>query len=96
MNEPVTEEMVTNAVEGVGAAEQVHANRIRVRTAPDDVREAIRRVQQVLLCDRLISISTVDTSTAIELTLPPDRAAPHDRYRHRRAAPRGAGDRDRF
>lgn len=67
MTEPVTEEMVANAVEGVGTSERVHANRIRVRTAPDDVREAIRRVQQVLLCDRLISISTVDTTTSIEL-----------------------------
>ncbi len=67
MNEPVTLEMVANAVEGVGEAEQVRANRIRVRTARDDVREAIRRVQRVLPCDRLISISTVDTTTAIEL-----------------------------
>jgi NADH-quinone oxidoreductase subunit C len=67
MNEPVTEEMVARAVEGVGTAGQVRANRIRVRTTSGDLREAIRRVQRVLPCDRLISISTVDTAATIEL-----------------------------
>lgn len=67
MNEPVTLEMVTSAVEGAGGAERVRANRIKVRTTRDDLRETIRRVQQVLPCDRLISISTVDTGSAIEL-----------------------------
>jgi NADH-quinone oxidoreductase subunit C len=67
MTEPVTLEMVASALEGVGGAEQVRPNRVRVRTIRDDLREAIRRVQQVLPCDRLISISTVDTGSAIEL-----------------------------
>jgi NADH-quinone oxidoreductase subunit C len=67
MTEPVTLEMVAGAVEGVGGAERVRANRIRVRTTSDNVREAIQRVNRVLPCDRLISISTVDTADAIEL-----------------------------
>lgn len=67
MNEPVTQETVARAVEGIGTAEQIRTNRIRVRAPPGEIREAIRRVQRMLVCDRLITISTVDTTTSIEL-----------------------------
>lgn len=67
MTEYVTLDAVARAVEGLGEAEQVRTNRIRVRTTTARLRETLRRVQQVLPCDRLISISTVDTGAAIEL-----------------------------
>ncbi|NLX50248.1 MAG: NADH-quinone oxidoreductase subunit C [Methanospirillum sp.] len=68
MIEPLTLDGVANAVAGVaGAVDKASTNRIRVRTTREGLRDVIRRVQWLLPCDRLVSISTVDTTESIEL-----------------------------
>jgi NADH-quinone oxidoreductase subunit C len=67
MNRPVTTEMITDRMKEFGTVEQVRKNRIRVKTVPDKLTDAITTIQAVLGFDRLISISTVDNGETFEL-----------------------------
>jgi len=67
MIHPVTTETITERVKEFGTVEQVRKNRIRVKTVPGKLHDAITTVQAVLGFDRLITISTLDNSETFEL-----------------------------
>ena len=67
MTRPVTLETITEKMKEFGTVEQVRKNRIRVKTVPDKLHDAITNSQAVLGFDRLITISTVDHGEAFEL-----------------------------
>ena len=67
MNQPVTVETICERMHEFGTAEQVRRNRVRVRTAPGKIRDAIRTAQGLLGYDRLITISTVDNGETFGL-----------------------------
>jgi NADH-quinone oxidoreductase subunit C len=60
-------EAVKNAMERFGTVEQVRHNRIKVKTVPEKVREALFHAQALLSCDRLIQISALDNGQSFEL-----------------------------
>jgi membrane-bound hydrogenase subunit beta len=64
---PVTTDAITERMKEFGTVEQVRKNRIRVKTVPDKLRDAITTGQAVLGFDRLITISTLDNSENFEL-----------------------------
>jgi len=64
---PVTTDMITEKMKEFGTVEQVRKNRIRVKTVPDRLHDAITISQAVLGFDRLITISTIDNSGTFEL-----------------------------
>ena len=55
------------ALERFGPVEQVRYNRIKVKTAPEKVRDALFRAQALLSCDHLIQISALDNGQNFEL-----------------------------
>ena len=59
--------IITERLQEFGTAEQVRSNRVRLKTTPDRVRDAITLSQVMLGCDRLITISTLDRGTTFEL-----------------------------
>ena len=67
MIHPVTTETIIERVKEFGTVEQVRKNRIRVKTVPGKLHDAITTVQAVLGFDRLITISTLDNSETFEL-----------------------------
>lgn len=67
MTPPVTIETIPERMREFGTAEQVRKNRVRIKTVPDKLHDAIRAVQAILGCDRLITISTVDNGEMFEL-----------------------------
>ena len=67
MIHPVTTETISERVKEFGTVEQVRKNRIRVKTVPDKLHDAITTVQAVLGFDRLITISTLDNGETFEL-----------------------------
>jgi NADH:ubiquinone oxidoreductase subunit C len=67
MTRPVTPDMITERMKEFGTVEQVRKNRIRVRTVPDKVHDAITTSQAMLGFDRLITISTADNGETLEL-----------------------------
>jgi membrane-bound hydrogenase subunit beta len=67
MIHPVTPETITERMKEFGTVEQVRKNRIRVKTVPDKLHDAITTVQAVLGFDRLITISTMDNGGTFEL-----------------------------
>jgi len=67
MIRPVTLDTITEKMKEFGSVEQVRKNRIRVKTVPDKLHDAITTSQAVLGCDRLITISTVDNGETFEL-----------------------------
>jgi NADH:ubiquinone oxidoreductase subunit C len=76
MIHPVAPETMIERVKEFGVAEQVRKNRIRVKTVPGKLHDAITTVQAVLGFDRLITISTVDHGQTFELLyhlIGPDR-----------------------
>jgi NADH:ubiquinone oxidoreductase subunit C len=64
---PVTPETITERMKEFGTVEQVRKNRIRVKTVPGRVHDAITTGQAMLGFDRLITISTVDNGGTFEL-----------------------------
>jgi len=50
-----------------GTVEQVRKNRIRIKTVPERIHDAITTSQAMLGFDRLITISTVDNGETLEL-----------------------------
>jgi membrane-bound hydrogenase subunit beta len=64
---PVTLESVTERMKEFGTVEQVRKNRIRIKTVPDKLHDAITISQAVLGFDRLITISTIDNGETFEL-----------------------------
>jgi NADH-quinone oxidoreductase subunit C len=67
MTPPVTLETITERMKEFGTVGQVRKNRIRVKTVPDRLHDAIKTLQAVLLFDRIITISTVDNGETLEL-----------------------------
>jgi len=67
MIDPLTLDFVREKIQDIGTAEQVRSNRIRITTTPGHLREAIRSVQDLLFCDRLLTISAADNSKTLEL-----------------------------
>jgi hypothetical protein len=64
---PVTLESITERMKEFGTVEQVRKNRIRIKTVPDKLHDAITISQAVLGFDRLITISTIDNGETFEL-----------------------------
>jgi membrane-bound hydrogenase subunit beta len=64
---PVTPDTITERMKEFGTVDQVRKNRIRVKTVPDKLHDAITTGQAVLGLDRLITISTVDNGDSFEL-----------------------------
>lgn len=60
-------EQVAKVMEGLGKAEALKPNRIRVTTTPAKVREAITRAAKDLSCDHVVQISAVDNGKTFEL-----------------------------
>jgi NADH:ubiquinone oxidoreductase subunit C len=67
MNQPIPVEAVEEAIKGKGNAEPARSNRIRVMTEPGMIRELLPIIMDSLMCDRLITISTADNGTTLEL-----------------------------
>ena len=67
MTRPVTLETITERMKEFGTVEQVRKNRIRIKTVPDRIHDAITTSQAMLGFDRLITISTVDNGETLEL-----------------------------
>jgi membrane-bound hydrogenase subunit beta len=67
MASPLTLDFVSQKMKEFGNIEQVRGNRIRIKTTPDRVRDAIKTSQVLLSCDHLITISAVDNSKTLEL-----------------------------
>jgi len=60
-------EEVKSALERFGTVEQVRSNRIKVKTIPEKIHEALFRAQTLLACDHLIQISALDNGQSFEL-----------------------------
>jgi NADH-quinone oxidoreductase subunit C len=58
---------VKSALERFGTVEQVRSNRIKLKTTPEKVHEALFRAQTLLACDHLIQISALDNGQNFEL-----------------------------
>jgi NADH:ubiquinone oxidoreductase subunit C len=67
MSAPLGLEEVKNALDRFGTVEQVRSNRIKVKTVPEKVRDALFRAQALLSCDHLIQISALDNGRGFEL-----------------------------
>jgi membrane-bound hydrogenase subunit beta len=67
MNAYLTPERVNEVMKAFGPAEQVRFNRISIRTTPGQIGDAIRATEEALACDRLITISTADNGSTLEL-----------------------------
>jgi NADH:ubiquinone oxidoreductase subunit C len=67
MNSPVTIDTITERMKEFGTAGQVRKNRIRIKTVPEKIHDAITTSQAMLGFDRLITISTVDNGETFEL-----------------------------
>jgi NADH:ubiquinone oxidoreductase subunit C len=67
MNRPVTIDTITERMKEFGTADQVRKNRIRIKTVPEKIHDAITTSQAMLGFDRLITISTVDNGGTFEV-----------------------------
>jgi len=67
MSEALTLDFVTEVMKEIGTAEQAGRGRVRILTTPGKIREAVSACQSALHCDRLITISSADTSETLEL-----------------------------
>jgi NADH:ubiquinone oxidoreductase subunit C len=67
MNTPLMLDFVTETMKEFGNAEPAGRGRIRIATTPGRIRKAVSACLSKLNCDRLITISSADTSTALEL-----------------------------
>jgi membrane-bound hydrogenase subunit beta len=67
MNRPVTIKTIIERMKEFGIAEQVRTNRIRIKTVPEKIHDAITTSQAMLGFERLITISAVDNGDRFEL-----------------------------
>jgi len=67
MTNTLTLDLVMEKMEEFGTIEQVRSNRIRIITTSDRIHTAIKTSQELLACDRLITISAADNSRTLEL-----------------------------
>jgi NADH:ubiquinone oxidoreductase subunit C len=67
MNRPVTIDTITERMKEFGTVGQVRKNRIRIKTVPEKIHDAITTSQAMLGFDRLITISTVDNGGTFEV-----------------------------
>ncbi|MDD1694728.1 MAG: NADH-quinone oxidoreductase subunit C [Methanoregula sp.] len=67
MIRPVTIDTITERMKEFGTVEKVRKNRIRVKTVPDRIHDAVTSSQAMLGFDRLITISTADNGDTFEL-----------------------------
>lgn len=67
MTRPVSMEAITETMKAFGTVDQVRKNRIRIKTTPGKLHDAITTSQAILGFDRLITISTVDNGGTFEL-----------------------------
>jgi len=67
MTRLVTPEMITERMKEFGTVEQVRKNRIRIKTVPEKIHDAITTAQAMLGFDRFITISTADNGETFEL-----------------------------
>jgi membrane-bound hydrogenase subunit beta len=64
---PVTIDTITELMKEFGTVEQVRKNRVRIKTVPERIHDAITKSQAMLGFDRLITISTLDNGETFEL-----------------------------
>ena len=67
MTNPLTLDFVMEKMNDFGTVEQVRSNRIRIKSTTEKIRDAIKTTQELLGCDRLITISAADNSRTLEL-----------------------------
>ena len=67
MTTPLMLDVVTETMKDFGTVEHIRANRFRITTTPNRLRDAIKTVQESLACDRLVAISAADTRQKFEL-----------------------------
>ncbi|HVP94700.1 MAG TPA: NADH-quinone oxidoreductase subunit C [Methanoregulaceae archaeon] len=67
MNQLISIDAVQEMMKGIGTAELVRYNRIRVAIAQEMTRKAVSLVMGPLGCDRLITMSTADNGDTFEL-----------------------------
>ncbi len=67
MTRPVTVETITERMKEFGTVEEVQKNRIRIKTTPGKIHDAITTSMAVLGFDRLVTISTADNGETFEL-----------------------------
>jgi NADH-quinone oxidoreductase subunit C len=67
MNDLMSLDTVARAMNECGPAKMAGPGRIAIMTTSDKIREAIRVARDDLQCDRLITISSADNGTALEL-----------------------------
>jgi NADH:ubiquinone oxidoreductase subunit C len=67
MNTTLTLDFVKETIKEWGTAEQVRSNRIKITTNPENIRTAITAALDMLLCDRLVTLSSVDNGRSLEL-----------------------------
>ena len=65
--ESLTLQVVSEVMSDIGTSESASANRIRVRTTPQHVREAIARAKDRLRCDHVVQISSADNGNTFEV-----------------------------
>ena len=58
---------VAKAMEGLGTADQVRGNRIKVTLQPGKIKEALAKAMNDLACDHVVQISALDNGKAFEL-----------------------------
>ena len=64
---PLGLDEVRDALGDLGSVEQVRANRIKVHTTTEKVREGILRAQSILACDHVVQIAAADNGKGFEL-----------------------------
>jgi NADH:ubiquinone oxidoreductase subunit C len=67
MNTTLTLDFVRETIKEWGTAEQVRSNRIKITTTPEKIRTAIVAARDLLMCDRLVTMSSVDNGRTFDL-----------------------------
>jgi membrane-bound hydrogenase subunit beta len=67
MTNPLALDFVRETMKEYGTPEQVRKNRIRLVAEPKRVHDTIKAVQELLGCDRLITMSAADNGTTFEV-----------------------------
>ncbi len=63
----ITPDYVKEKIKDIGTAVQVRSNRIMITTTSGHIRETVKSVQELLSCDRLLTISAADNGKTLEL-----------------------------
>ena len=67
MTNEMTLDFVINIMKEFGTVEQIRANRIRITTTIDKVRDTIIKSRELLSLDRLLTISAADNGKTLDL-----------------------------